>query len=290
MGDKPVYPEEGPASEIHIKGFWLDATEVSVGQFARFVEATGYVTIAERPVDPAIVQEIDLTGNPEAADFLLPGGAVFDPRPGVAARNLNWWRYVPGAHWRRPQGPDRPPARPDEPVTQLAIEDAKAYAEWVGGRLPTEAEWEYAAVRGGARTSTPRPEAANTWQGLFPLANSGDDRFKGVAPVGCYPADASGLHDLIGNVWEWTSDNYGPLNRQDRDKPIMSGAADKAGVMTYVIKGGSFLCAANYCYRFRAAARQAQEAGLGTNHIGVRVAYDKEPTSFKKEDAPIFRP
>ncbi|WP_233356065.1 formylglycine-generating enzyme family protein [Henriciella aquimarina] len=280
MGNEVGYPEEGPETAARLDGFWLDATEVTVGAFSEFVEETGYVTVAERPVDPSQLPDIDPDAHPEYADLFKPGGAVFNPDPRQTARNMNWWSYVPGADWRHPEGPDKLSAEPDEPVTQIAYEDARAYAAWAGGRLPSEAEWEFAALAGQGNNQTERPKQANTWQGIFPVADTGDDGFKGVAPVGCFSANANGLHDMLGNVWEWTADRYVPYHQPDGENPEGPAAADsfapgKPGAASHVIKGGSFLCAENYCRRYRAAARQPQETGLGTNHIGFRVAYDR---------------
>lgn len=275
MGDDAGYPEEGPARRVNVDRFWLDRTEVSVARFADFVEATGYVTVAERPV-PA---EALPAGAPLEAS--RPGGAVFRASARAAPRNLNWWTYVAGAHWRHPDGPDQPPARDDEPVRQIAFADAQAFAKWVGGRLPTEAEWEYAA-RAGAESADAQPDNANTWQGLFPIIDQGTDGFSGVAPIGCFAPNAFGLHDAIGNVWEWTADRYAPRHGAQSDNPQGPDAGVSAdplqpGVPVRVVKGGSFLCAPNYCARYRPAARHAQDTGLGTNHIGFRVAYDEDP-------------
>ncbi|PQA86009.1 formylglycine-generating enzyme family protein [Hyphococcus luteus] len=277
MGSNATYPEEGPAREVSVSSFWITPTEVTVGQFAEFVRDAGYVTVAERPVDPSAYAGIDV----KDASALQPGGAVF--RPQSVAAELNWWRYAPGADWRRPQGPDAPAAKASEPVTQVAFEDAAAYAQWAGGRLPTEAEWEYAARAGGDASvneiSTP-PGGANTWQGLFPVQNTKEDGYEGVAPVGCFPPNAYGLYDMIGNVWEWTGDWYAPRHetaKRNPSGPEKQESYDPAnpGVPARVIKGGSYLCAENYCMRYRPAARHAQETGLGTNHIGFRVVYDE---------------
>ena len=249
MGADPLYPEEGPPRRVHVAAFRIDRHELTNAEFARFVAATGYRTLAERmpPPDPAA---------PPA--MRLPGSAVFaapdehDPR---------WWRWSVGAQWRHPSGPAESIAgRASEPVVQIAYADAAAYAHWAAKRLPTEAEWEYAAL--GQQKALPEPvdehgvAQANTYQGVFPQRDLGLDGFTGRAPVGCFKPNRFGLYDMIGNVWEWTSDT----------------AALHPG--SGVIKGGSYLCAANYCARYRPAARQFEERGLGTDHIGVRLVAD----------------
>lgn len=248
MGADPRYVEEGPAHGQHVAAFGIARHEVTNEEFARFVAATGYRTVAERPPP-------GLPGAPP--EMSLPGGAVFRVPTKV---DPSWWRWVPGAQWRRPDGPGSTiVGRPADPVVQVAYDDADAYARWSGARLPNEAEWEYAARDPKRRTdSTGAPltgtglPAANHYQGVFPVRDTGEDGFTGRSPVGCFPANAQGLYDTIGNVWEWTS------------------TSGKRG--TGVIKGGSYLCAANYCARYRLAARQFQERGLGTDHIGFRVA------------------
>lgn len=246
-GDDARLAGEGGKRQIAISGFWLAAHEVTNGEFAEFVRATGYVTLAER-LPP------DLANAPP--EMRQPGSAVFTvPLDG----NPNWWRWVVGASWRQPGGPHSPgaPKAPDprEPVVHIAYQDAQAFAAWKGKALPGEDQWEWAARSGGADPDAPQPArgkaAANTYQGSFPLQDQGSDGFTGRAPVACFPADHNGIHDLIGNVWEWTSDAQG----SERN----------------VIKGGSFLCAANYCARYRPAARQFQERSLGTDHIGFRL-------------------
>jgi formylglycine-generating enzyme required for sulfatase activity len=249
MGEAPAYPEEGPPREVAVKGFWMDAHEVTNAQFAAFVAATGYVTMAER-TPPT------LSGAPPA--MLQPGSAVFRV---PTSDNPAWWQWVPGAQWRHPAGPASGIAGHEHhPVVQIAYDDAQAYAEWAGKQLPDEAQWEYAARAGAAALREPvdasgKPQA-NYWQGVFPARDLGTDGFTGRAPVGCFAANAFGLHDMIGNVWEWTRS---PGTRPDAAEPVG------------VIKGGSFLCAANYCARYRPAARQFQERGLGTDHIGFRL-------------------
>ncbi|MDO9489978.1 MAG: SUMF1/EgtB/PvdO family nonheme iron enzyme [Sphingomonadaceae bacterium] len=244
MGDDARLPEEGPPQPTSVPGFWIATHEVTNAEFAAFVRATGYRTLAEQP-PPA------LPGAPP--EMLQPGSAVFtipddgDPR---------WWRWVVGAQWRHPAGPATHIAGRDrEPVVQIGYEDALAYAAWAGKALPSEEQWEAAATTGGANRDAPvdaegKP-LANYYQGVFPARDLGTDGFRGRAPVACFPADRHGVHDLIGNVWEWTT-------------AAVDGEHN-------VIKGGSFLCAANYCARYRPAARQFQERGLGTDHIGFRL-------------------
>ncbi|MCA8887458.1 MAG: formylglycine-generating enzyme family protein [Parvularculaceae bacterium] len=278
MGADSLYPEETPEREVSVDGFFLDRTEVTVERMQAFTQATGYVTLAERPVDASLYPDID-------PSLLTPGGAVFSPLQSSSISNyVNWWSFVPGATYLYPEGPQGRRADPREPATQIAFEDAQAFAKWAGGRLPTEAEWEYAARRGAAEMSDPRraPDNANTWQGIFPVQNTQTDGFKGVAPTACFEPSAIGLYDMLGNVWEWTSDWYAPRHAEETENP---GGVDEAhsrdpanpGIPSRVLKGGSYLCAPNYCMRYRPAARHAQDTGLGTNHIGFRVAYDVAP-------------
>ena len=260
MGEQARYREEGPPRTAQVKGFWIDTHEVTNAQFAAFIKETGYKTLAER-APPQIA------GAPP--EMLQPGSAVFnipsddDPR---------WWRWVVGAQWRHPSGPDETISGKDNiPVVQIAYDDALAYAKWAGKALPTEEQWEYAARGGEAILPEPKDAngkpQANYYQGVFPAKDLNEDGFTSRAPAGCFKPNGYGLYDMIGNVWEWTSSN---------------GSRADASEGVKVIKGGSFLCAANYCARYRPAARQFQERGLGTDHIGFRlVDNDRPPPSGK---------
>ncbi len=272
MGSDKHYPEEAPTHTASVGGFWIDSTTVTNEQFSRFVAETGYVTSAERPVDPALFPGADPA-------LLVPSSVVFrKPEAPVDLGNfLNWWTYVPGADWRHPEGPGSDISeRTNHPVVQLAFEDVEAYARWCGKSLPSEAEWEYAA-RGGLEGQAfcwgneflpGGRHMANTWQGRFPLENLCADGFETTAPVGSFPPNGYGLFDMAGNVWEWTRDSFGP---HDRPKGACCDGAAETGPDSKVLKGGSFLCAPNYCRRYRPAARIPHAADTGTCHIGFRL-------------------
>ena len=261
MGSDSHYPEERPVREVAVGGFWIDPTEVTNAQFAAFVAATGYVTLAEQGLSAEAYPHIP-------ADLRAPGSIVFaPPREPVGLDDpTRWWRYVQGAHWRAPLGPGSSIAGfENHPVVHVTIEDARAYADWAGRALPTEAEWEWAA-RGGlvgadytwGETFDPASGwKANTWQGQFPAHNTREDGWLTTAPVGCFEPNGYGLHDMAGNVWEYVEDAWMP-------RPGLTDA-DRV-----TVKGGSWLCAPNFCSRFRPAARQPQERALGSNHIGFR--------------------
>lgn len=278
MGAAALKPEEGPPRTVRVDSFWIDRTEVTNAQFARFVAETGYVTLAERPLDPALYP-----GVPKSA--LRPSSLVFVGAQGQASGPADWWRIVEGADWRRPKGPGSSiQGRESLPAVHIAYEDALAYARWLGRDLPTEAEWEYAA-RGGLagrrftwdEAAAPAGPMANVWQGAFPIADAGDDGYKATpAPVGCFPANGYGLHDMAGNVWEWTRDWYRPgISETAADNPqgpprIAAFDPSDPSAPKHVVKGGSFLCSEDFCWRYRPAARTAGPPDGGASHIGFR--------------------
>ena len=278
MGSDNERPEERYSHVVRVDSFWIDRTEVTNAQFAKFVEATKYVTLAERGLDPK-------THPGMPADLLAPGSMLFI-KPTALTRGgdlTQWWQYVKGANWRQPEGPGSSiKGRENHPVVHVTYEDALAYAHWLGRELPTEAQWEYAA-RGGKYDGEDWSQAydkngkpvANTWQGIFPVYNTEEDGYAGTAPVGCFPPNGYGLFDMIGNVWELTSDWYQPGHSRDPatnpNGPSLLQVRIEAGKSpSKVIKGGSYLCAYNYCSRYRPTARQPQEVDLGAGHIGFR--------------------
>jgi formylglycine-generating enzyme len=274
MGSNAFYREERPVRPATVQGFWLDRYPVTNAEFRRFVHATGYVTLCERPPDPAMYPEADPA-------LLVPGSAVFRKPPGpVSLRDSRaWWEYVPGANWRCPQGSQSSiDGRHNHPVVHVAYEDACAYAAWAGKELPTESEWEFAA-RGGldgatyawGDEATPQGRVmANTWQGRFPWENLKSDGYAGTSPVDAFPPNGYGLYDMIGNVWEWTASAF---TRNDVEGPKTSCCvpSEASGHLARrVVKGGSHLCAPNYCLRYRPAARQGEAVDTSTCHIGFR--------------------
>jgi len=274
MGSTSFYPEEAPIHTVGVSAFAIERHPVTNIQFAEFVDDTGYVTVAEQELDPAAYPG----ANP--AD-LIPGALVFRPTSGpVDLRDWRqWWEWRPGACWRHPFGPDSGvDDRPDHPVVQVAYPDAAAYARWAGRRLPTEAEWEYAARAGSSSAYSwgddPTPGGrlmANTWQGRFPYRNDGALGWTGTSPVGTFLPNGYGLVDMIGNVWEWTTTEFTGHHRLDQATenccaPIVT--ADPT--VNQALKGGSHLCAPEYCHRYRPAARSPQSQDSATTHIGFR--------------------
>jgi formylglycine-generating enzyme required for sulfatase activity len=288
MGSDRHYSEESPSHTVQVGPFAIDPCPITNRQYAGFVAATDYRTVAERPLDPALYP-----GAPAAA--LQPGSLVFRKTRGpVDLRDFRqWWVWTQGACWRHPEGPGSTiEGRQDHPVVHIAFEDAEAYAEWAGKALPTEAEWEFAARGGldgaeyawGDEFAPGGRMMANTWSGEFPYRRFRSKKFDRTSPVGSYPANGFGLLDMIGNVWEWTTDWYAPRHAADPAMPCCVPQSPRGGAMATsfdpaqpgvriprrVVKGGSFLCAPSYCHRYRPAARHAQMVDSGMSHIGFR--------------------
>jgi formylglycine-generating enzyme len=293
--DEAGWPDEKPAHRARVNGFWMDVTEVTNAQFREFVEATGYVTTAEKPPDvDEILRQLPPGTAPPEKDKLVPGSLVFTPPPGkVSLKDFSqWWRWTPGASWRRPEGPGSDlDGRDDHPVVHVSWDDAAAYARWAGKRLPTEAEWEFAA-RGGLDgkpyawgDERPTDAHANLWQGEFPHTNTKADGWERTAPVKSFAPNGYGLYDVAGNVWEWCSDWYqrdlyqtrsgkgvidnpsGPARSLDRARPFTPQRAQR---------GGSFLCHDAYCTRYRPSARHGCSPDTGMSHVGFRCAMTLE--------------
>ena len=289
--DRQSFPNERPAHSVRLDGFWIDKTPVTNAEYAEFVEATGYVTVAERPVDWEELKKQLPPGTPKPpAEKLLPGALVFTPPDGPVPLNnmAGWWTWTTGASWRAPEGPGSSiEERRDHPVVQVAWEDAVAYAKWSGKRLPTEAEWEFAAQGGrqGVRYHWGdefRPEGkymANTFTGKFPHRNTAEDGFPRTSPVDAFPANGYGLFDMAGNTWEWTADRYradrhARLARQglveNPQSPKETFYPGDPNTERRVIKGGSFLCHVDYCESYRPSARRGTPIDTGSAHIGFR--------------------
>jgi formylglycine-generating enzyme required for sulfatase activity len=277
--DFAAFDDARPLHKVEVSGFWMDATPVTNAQFARFVTATGYVTVAERRLNPK-----DFPGVPR--DKLVPGSLVFSPPSHPVPLNdvSQWWSYIPGASWRHPEGPrSSVEGRANHPVVQVCWEDAAAYAKWAHKRLPTEAEWEYAA-RGGLRQMpyvwgrefSPHGKLmANTWQGRFPYSNARKDGYGGTSPVRTFPPNRFGLYDMAGNVWQWCSDWYRPdyyrhSPRRNPTGPPSSFDPAEPGIPKRVQRGGSFLCSSEYCSRYMPGGRGKGAVDTGASHTGFR--------------------
>ena len=278
------FDDAQPIHEVKVSSFYMDEHEVTNAQFKTFVEATGYVTVAEQPLDPREFPSVDPA-------MLVPGSAVFAvPREVQGLNNyMQWWQYIPGANWRHPEGPKSSiEDKGSHPVTQLAYQDAEAYAKWVGKRLPTEAEWEYAAKAGkhqdetyywGSEKKEDGKWLANIYQGDFPTHNTKEDGYETTAPVKSFPPNAYGLYDMEGNVWEWCADFYRPDYYVNSPKANPKGPTDsydpqEPGLVKRVQRGGSFLCNDQYCERYKAGSRGKGEINSPTNNVGFRCVKD----------------
>jgi formylglycine-generating enzyme required for sulfatase activity len=281
--DDPQFPDAAPVHLVRLKGYWIDRFEVTNAEFDRFVAATGYKTVAERPIDPAQYPGVD-------PSMTQPGSIVFAPPadPVSLDNHYAWWAWKPGTDWRHPEGPDSSIAdRMDHPVVHVAFEDAEAFAKWAGKRLPTEAEWEYAARGGLDRKTYPWGDdlhpagkfMVNNWQGTFPSGNTKEDGFATTAPVGQFPPNGLGLHDVSGNVWEWCADWYRPdyykFSPIDNPRgPDSSLDPQEPNQPKRVQRGGSFLCSDSYCVRYRVGSRGKGAIDSGSPHIGFRCVKD----------------
>ncbi len=312
--DPTVWPAERPAHRVALSGFWMDATEVTNAQFRAFVEATGYVTTAEQKPDWEELKKQLPPGTPKPADEMLVAASIVFQPPERQPLNLDdlhsWWTWTPGADWRRPQGPGSDiKGKDDLPVVHVSWDDAVAYAKWAGKRLPTEAEWEYAA-RGGLESKEfvwgedaydeQKPQC-NAWQGVFPAKNTNADGFERVAPVGSFRPNGYKLYDMAGNVWEWCSDWYrfdayqqsiaanGSRTVKDPTGPDKAWDPQQPFMPQRVMRGGSFLCHPSYCASYRPSARRGNSPDTSTEHLGFRCVmtpemWQKRRTETKEKD------
>lgn len=286
----PMFPDAQPMHKVTVHGFYMDEHEVTNAEYAKFVKVTNYVTVAERKLDPK-----DYPGVP--AESLVPGSGVFTPPSHKVSLDnpLQWWQYVPGASWRHPFGPNSSiEDAPNNPVVHISYEDAMAYAKWAGKRLPTEAEWEYAARAGrgnqtyywGSELKPGGKWVANIYQGDFPNKNTAEDGYAGIAPVKSFPPNPFGLYDMDGNVWEWCNDFYRPDYYQHSPSDNPQGPSDsydpdEPNAVKRVQRGGSFICSDQYCIRYKAGSRGKGEVRSGSNNLGFRCVRDSVMTKGK---------
>jgi formylglycine-generating enzyme len=292
--DPDSMPDERPAHRVKLDGFFMDKTAVTNAQFQAFVEATGYVTVAERKPDWEEIKKQVPPGTPKPDEsVMVPGALVYTPpkHPVPLDNMAGWWKWTPGASWKSPEGPGSTlKGRENHPVVQIAWDDAVAYAKWAGKTLPSEAQWEYAS-RGGLENKRfswgnefmPGGKyMANTYQGQFPVKDSGEDGFTTVAPVGSFPANGYGLYDMAGNVWNWCQDYYLEENHAMckamgcMENPTGPAGTRDTGAPRHVIKGGSFLCNVNYCESYRPSARRGTPSDTGSAHVGFRCVKVKD--------------
>ncbi|WP_288954971.1 formylglycine-generating enzyme family protein [uncultured Polaribacter sp.] len=297
MGDKYAMSREKPAHKVEVDGFYIDAHEVTNRQFKEFVDATKYITVAERPIDWEVIKKDLPEGTPKPADSILqPGSLIFNKHAKGVVSMANygqWWKWQLGANWKQPEGPGSSIEGKDNyPVVHVAQEDALAYCKWANRRLPTEAEWESAAqgkfednIYSWGNKYEDLNENANTWQGTFPTDNRTEDRFEYISPIKSYPPNNIGLYDMAGNVWEMTTDFFNVNYYQTLDPTVVQvnpKGADKSYTPSnpyqteYVIKGGSFLCHESYCASFRISAKMGMEPNSSSDHIGFRTVATKE--------------